>query len=227
MNTRTHAEFSDFDSAGPVELSIVLTLCNGAGAVHPMHQRLTAVMAAQGIRYELLFINDGSTDSTAGILSTIAAEDPHTRTLSLTRHAGRESALATGLARATGQAVIIMDADLCDPPEYIPQMLAAWRAGTDVVRMRPCRNTRRPMLARLGARCLDHTLDAIGVAPLPENRIDFMLFNRKAVDALSLAIERKRDMARLFNWMGLKQTTIDYERAPRANTWTPARRLAL
>lgn len=216
MNTRTQAEFSDSQPIRPVELSIVLTLRNGAGSIRLMHRRLTAVMTVLGIDYELLFINDGSTDSTAGILSTMAAEDPHTHALSLTRHFGQELALSTGLAQAAGQAVIIMDADLRDPPEHIPQMLAAWRAGADVVRMRPCKNMRGPMLARLGRRCLDHTLNAIGLAALPENRIDFMLFSRKAADALSLVIERKRDMVRLFDWMGLTQTSIAYERAPRS-----------
>lgn len=214
MRSTLHAGFSDPDPHRATEVSIVVPVCNEAEAIRPMYQRLHTVLAASGLRYEVLFIGHGSTDQTARALSAVIGHDPFASARFLVRGTSKESALTEGLARAAGQAVIIMDADLRDPPECIPHMLTAWHAGAEVVRMRPRPYTKGTLLRRLGRRCVDHTLNAVGMAALPENRIDFMLFSRKAAEALSLVVERKRDMARLFDWMGLTQKTIDYERAP-------------
>ena len=221
MNPATLAEYSGADSSARIELSIVLPVRNLAEIIGQTHKRLKAVLVALGIRHELLFVDRGSTDGTGRILSAIAASDPCSRILFLAGGSSKESALFEGLAQTVGQATVIMDADLRDPPECIPQMLAARQAGAEVVRMRARLGTEGPLFQRIGRRCLDHILDAIGAATLPENRIDFMLFSRRAADALPLVIEREHDMVRLFDWMGLRQQTLDYTRA--ARTAHPAR----
>src|SRR5690606_13848293 len=115
-----------------VELSVVLPLYDEAEAVRLTYRRLKAVMASMEISHELLFVDDGSRDGTAAALSGMALGDPSVTAVFLAGHYGKESALAAGLAQARGRAVIIMDADLQDPPELIPRMLAAWREGAEV-----------------------------------------------------------------------------------------------
>lgn len=181
-----------------------------------MYQRLKGVMAAAGACHELLFVDDCSQDRTLGLLEEIARLDPCVRIIRLAHHEGKEAALRSGLAHAAGRAVILMDADLQDPPELIPQMLAAWRQGAEAVLMRrtatpalvfQCKTAwfqghARRFLAHLGL--------------LPENCLDFMLYDRKVLAVLNLTVNRKRYMKAIFSWMGVRQLTIDYERCPRA-----------
>jgi len=177
---------------------------------------LHAVLAPLGISHELLFVDDGSSDGMTQALLCLAHNAPYVTALILERHAGKEAALAAGLSQACGRAVIIMDADLQDPPALIPDMLQAWRAGADVVRM--CRQPAPGVswLRQLADRGLRRVLDIMGDVGMPEHSTDFMLFDRKAVAALNLVVQRKRYMDPLFAWMGLRQRVIGYRRQPRA-----------
>ncbi|MEI2418559.1 glycosyltransferase family 2 protein [Orrella sp. JC864] len=209
-------DHSESSSEDKLELSIVLPLRNESEVIVQIYRQLTTVIMPLEIRYELVFVDDGSNDNTIDELSNIARDDPFVVVVVLTRHFGKEAALAAGLAEASGQAVVIMDADLQDPPERIPEMLTAWREGADVVHMRRQHKIASSTLGRLGSRSLHRILDAIGDVGMPESRVDFMLYSRKAVDALSLVVHRKRYMQAMFDWVGASQIVIEYERLPRA-----------
>ena len=204
------------ESADRVALSVVLPVFNEAAILGRTLARLHAVLQPLGIDYELRFVDDGSHDGTAGYLRRMARADMRVQVQTLRRHAGKEAALRAGLAQAAGRAVIVMDADLQDPPERIPDMLSAWRMGADVVRMccEPDAGVRRYLdaIVRYAYRGLNQFV-SVGV---PEQNTDFMLYSRKAVAVLSLVDQRKRYMAPLFAWAGLREHRLVYQRQQRA-----------
>ncbi|MDS1140871.1 glycosyltransferase family 2 protein [Pusillimonas sp. SM2304] len=223
LPAETHAFAAPVQSDHPkhsneerLELSVVLPLHNEAEVIHLMYRRLKAAIAPLNVRYELVFVDDGSNDGTTAALSGIALRDPQVAVIVFTRHFGKEAALDAGLALAGGQAIIIMDADLQDPPEHIPGMLAAWRKGANAVLMRRRNPYPGPMLRHLGKWCLHRMLDVIGDVGMPKDKVDFMLYDQKALDALSLVVHRKRYMHTIFEWAGIKQAVIEYNRQPRA-----------
>ncbi|NYT46033.1 glycosyltransferase family 2 protein [Alcaligenaceae bacterium] len=209
------AQYPQFYPNARVELSVVIPLFNETEVLGVLHQRLKNVITPLGIDYELLFVDDGSSDSTAEALLAISQGDPLVTVVLLTRHFGKEAALLAGLTHACGQAVIIMDGDLQDPPELIPGMLKAWRNGADVVRMRRLPQAKRSLVRRAGVQRLTCMRAAIGDAGVPQNSVDFMLYSRKAVAALDLVVDRKRYMKPMFEWVGFRETVIEYERLPR------------
>ncbi|MFA7669695.1 MAG: glycosyltransferase family 2 protein [Burkholderiaceae bacterium] len=206
------------------EVSIVLPVYNEWDVINRLHRRLSTSLSALDISYELLFVDDGSTDGSQAILSEITKVDPTVRLTSFDRHYGKEAALRSGLAQAAGKAVIIMDADLQDPPELVPRMLIAWRHGAEAVLMRPL-SEGRTTLTRISRRLIDYGLKFIANIDLPEHRVDFMLYDRKVLTALNLTIDRKRYMKAIFSWMSVRQAVIDYERArriaPTSRRFTP------
>ncbi len=216
MTSPMQAEDPEFYRNARVELSVVIPLFNETEVLGLLYQRLKDVITPLDITYELLFVDDGSSDSSAEALLNISHDDPLVTVVLLTRHFGKEAALLAGLAQASGRAVITMDGDLQDPPELIPQMLMAWRDGVDVVRMRRRSQTKGSLFRRTGDRCLTCMLDAIGDVGMPQNSVDFMLYSRKAVTALDLVVHRKRYMKPMFAWVGFREAVIEYERLPRA-----------
>lgn len=216
MNSPMQAEYPDFYRNAHVELSVVIPLFNETEVLGLLYQRLKDVITPLGITYELLFVDDGSSDSSAEALLNISHDDPLVTVVLLTRHFGKEAALVAGMAQANGRAVITMDGDLQDPPELIPKMLMAWRDGVDVVRMRRRPQTTGSLFRRTGVRCLACMLDAIGDVGMPQNSVDFMLYSRNAVAALDLVVHRKRYMKPMFAWVGFREAVIEYERLPRA-----------
>jgi len=207
---------AEADGDQGVELSVILPVYDEADVLQPMYRRLKAAISSMGIRCELLFIDDGSRDHSSSVLADIVRGDPAVTAVILKRHFGKESALSAGLAQSGGRAVVIMDADLQDPPELLPAMLAAWRQGADAVLMRRKPPAGRSMLERARGRCLNHILNAVGDIDMPEDSTDFMLYSRRAVAALDLVTHRKRYMKPMFAWAGLRTAMIEYERQPRA-----------
>jgi len=199
-----------------VELSVILPVYDEAEVIHLVYRRLKAVISLMGISHELLFVDDGSRDGTEDVLSHLAQDDSCVTIVFLTRHFGKESALMAGLAQSAGQAVIIMDADLQDPPELIPHMWSAWRDGADVVWMRRRIGPGQSRLEYYGAQCLNRMLDAASKADILDGDMDFMLYSRKAATTLGLVSYRKHHMKPMFIWMGFRQAEIDYARQPRA-----------
>lgn len=181
-----------------------------------MYERLTSVLLPLHIPYELVLVDDGSADGTAHALSRLAKEDALVTAVFLSRNFGKEAALTAGLEHAEGNAVVIMDADLQDPPELIPSMLQAWKGGADMVCMRRRSRQGETWFKRISAHSFYRLLNAISDVDIPPDTGDFRLLSRKALSALKQLNERNRYMKGLFAWIGLPTTVIEYDRMPRA-----------
>ncbi|OXR48919.1 glycosyltransferase [Pusillimonas sp. T2] len=213
MNASMHLRFKP--AAQPL-LSVVVPVYNERAVLPLLHARLTAVLSGLPLRYEIVLVDDGSRDGSDIDMADLAARVPHVRAVRLSRNFGKEAALTAGIAHAKGDAVIVLDADLQDPPELIPQMIEAWQAGADVVAM--TRRTRAGETAakKFSAHLFYRLLNRVSAVDIPEDTGDFRLMSRKAVDALAQLPERNRYMKGLFAWIGLPTTVLLYDRAPRA-----------
>ncbi|MFM9880547.1 MAG: glycosyltransferase family 2 protein [Burkholderiaceae bacterium] len=196
-------------------LSIIVPVFNEAAVLAEFHQRLSKVLIKIPLDYELVFIDDGSTDETWSMLRRLHAIDPAVAIARFSRNFGKEQALTAGLHLAHGEAVIILDADLQDPPEEIPRMLKEWRAGADIVNMRRSSRPGESWFKRSSAHLFYRTINAISESPIPVDVGDFRLLSRRAVDALNQLGESNRFMKGLFGWIGFPQTTLTYARHPR------------
>ncbi len=196
----------------PVELSIVVPVHNEAAVLDRFFTRLMPVLDGLGTSYEIICVNDGSTDDSLVLLLKYRERLPAMRILSLSRNFGKDIALSAGLDRARGAAVIPIDCDLQDPPELIGQMIAKWREGYDVVyAMRRLRKG-ETWLKRTTAKLFYQVYNRITDVPIPRDTGDFRLLDRRVVDALGRLPERTRFMKGLFAWVGFRQTALDYER---------------
>ena len=165
--------------------------------------------------FEILFIDDGSTDATMRLIREAHERDPRVRAISLSRNFGKEAALSAGIDHASGNAVIPYDVDMQDPPSAIPAMIAEWRAGHDVVvGVRTNRET-DGWLKRASAGAYYRTHNALSKDKIPEHAGDFRLLDRKVVEVLKAMPERNRFMKGLFGWAGFRTTTVSYRREER------------
>ncbi|BAP55438.1 sugar transferase [Thioploca ingrica] len=198
-----------------VELSIVIPMYNEEANLEQLIRRLITILNDLNISYEIICVNDGSTDHTLEKLLEYHNRFPCLKVIELSRNFGKEIALSAGLDYTRGAAVIPMDADLQDPPELIAELLAKWREGYEVVyatrRLRQGETFTKRFTADLFYRVIDHLSDI----PIPKNTGDFRLMDRRVVDALTRLPERTRFMKGLFAWVGFKQTAIFYDREPR------------
>jgi len=202
-----------------VALSVVVPCYNEEQVLPEFHRRTVASAEAVGMSFEIVYVNDGSTDSTLRTLHGLARDDPRAAVINLSRNFGKEAALTAGLDHAAGtDAVVVIDADLQDPPELIGDLVARWRAGFDVVfatrRIREGEGWAKRATARAFYRVVSRLADR-GVR-IPADTGDFRLMSRRAVDALLLLRERHRFMKGLFSWVGFPSTALLYDRAPRA-----------
>lgn len=205
-----------FKPAAQPLLSVVVPVYNERAVLPLLHARLTAVLSGLPLRYEIVLVDDGSRDGSDTDMADLAARVPHVRAVRLSRNFGKEAALTAGIAHAKGDAVVVLDADLQDPPELIPQMIEAWQAGADVVAMRRRTRAGETAAKRLSAHLFYRLLNRVSAVDIPEDTGDFRLMSRKAVDALAQLPERNRYMKGLFAWIGLPTTVLLYDRAPRA-----------
>ena len=178
--------------------------------------RLDEVARSSGERVEVVIVDDGSRDGSADIALAHPLAHIDLRVLRLARNFGKEAALTAGLDQARGEAVIVIDADLQDPPECIPQMIDAWRGGVDVVLMQRRSRDGDRWLKRTSARLFYRLQRALGASDAPLDTGDFRLMSRRAVGALGRLRERNRYMKGLFAWVGMPTTVLQYDRAPRA-----------
>jgi len=199
-----------------ITLSVVVPVFNEQDVLATFHRRLSAVLAETELSYEIIYVDDGSTDRTQQILKGLQLTQPMTSAARLSRNFGKEAAMTAGLLLARGEAVVIIDADLQDPPEQIPLMLQAWRAGNDVVNLRRRRREGETLWKLATAGAFYRFIDWISDTPIARDVGDFRLFSRRAVDALNQLPERGRFMKGLFAWIGYPQITIDYDREARA-----------
>lgn len=200
-------------------ISIIIPCYNEQAVIELCHDRVGGVIGTiKGFRFEIIYVNDGSRDNTFGILRAIAAKDNRVRAINLSRNFGKEAALTAGLDHARGDAVIVLDADLQDPPELIADMLKAWReTGADVVYGQRTSRLGETWFKKFTASAFYRVINRIsGRVEIPVNTGDFRLMNRRAVDALHELRETHRFMKGLFAWIGYKQVAFPYVRAPRA-----------
>jgi glycosyltransferase involved in cell wall biosynthesis len=207
------APSAQIDGPRPI-FSVVIPAYNESSGLLAFHARLRAVMDDLG-RWEAIYVDDGSTDDTRAVIDTIRRDDPHAAIVALSRNFGKEVATTAGLDFTRGTAVIVIDADLQDPPEVIPELVAAWRGGFDMVNaQRRAREGETP-LKRLTAKLFYRLMRDAGPVKLPVDTGDFRLMSRRVVDAVALLRERHRFMKGIFAWVGYPTTTVLYDRAPR------------
>jgi glycosyltransferase involved in cell wall biosynthesis len=197
-------------------LSIVVPLYNERSVLPVLYERLSAVLGPLPVRHEIVLVDDGSRDGSDQWIAKLALEDRHVRAVQLSRNFGKEAALTAGIDHAKGDAVVVIDADLQDPPELIPEMLKAWENGADVVAMKRRSRAGETATKKLSAHMFYRLLNRISKVSIPEDTGDFRLMSRRAVDALGQLTERNRYMKGLFAWIGMPTTIIEYDRAPRA-----------
>lgn len=198
-------------------LSVVVPVKNEEDGILPFVNRVGATLddIAAESGWEILFVDDGSTDNTLSVIVAANQHDHRVRALSLSRNFGKEAALSAGLDHARGSAVIPMDVDMQDPPEVLPEMVARWREGHEMVfgirRSRAEDSLTKRMTAGLFYRA--HNL--VSTDKIPENVGDFRLMDRKVIDVIRAMPERNRFMKGLFAWAGFKQASVEYDRGER------------
>jgi polyisoprenyl-phosphate glycosyltransferase len=195
-------------------VSVIAPVYNEVETLPEFHRRITAALA--GHRYELVLVNDGSTDGSAELIERLAASDPAVRPLHLSRNFGHQAAVTAGLDAARGAAAVTIDADLQDPPEVIPRLIEQWSAGAEVVHgvrhERRGESRRRLLVIRSFYRVFNRLA---GLASYPGNSGDFRLIARPALDALNALPERNRFVRGLASWVGFRQASVVYERDAR------------
>lgn len=198
-----------------IKISLVVPCFNESQNIPAFHQSVSGILGSLGHDYEIIFINDGSTDSTLGELVSLSRADQHIKILDLSRNFGKEAALTAGLHFATGDVVIPMDADMQHPPSVIPILLERWLEGYEVVvARRTSRNTDHPM-QRWAVRLFYRLHNVLSDTPIPEDVGDFRLMDRSVVAALCSVNETRRFMKGIFSWIGFKTATVDFDVAPR------------
>jgi glycosyltransferase involved in cell wall biosynthesis len=197
-------------------LTAVVPCYNEAEVLAQLHARLAAALMAIDADSRILYVDDGSSDGTTAQLLALAAAEPHVGVIVLSRNFGKEAALTAGLDHAAGDAVVILDADLQDPPELIGTFWAHYLEGHDVVYGVRRSRQGEGWLKRATASAFYRTIGRLSRTPVPADTGDFRLLSRRALDALASLRERHRFMKGLFGWVGFRQLGVPYDRAPRA-----------
>lgn len=197
-------------------ISIVLPVFNESQTLPALYARLAGVMRRLGESYELVFVNDGSRDGSLDVLKKLAAEDSKMRVVSLSRNFGHQMAITCGLDRARGAAVIVMDADLQDPPELIPTLIERWREGYDVVYAVREERQGESLFKRATAALFYRLIRRLSRVEIPADTGDFRLLSRRAVEGLRATTERNRFVRGLVGWIGYRQTGVRFVREERA-----------
>lgn len=199
----------------PLTLSIVVPCYNEQEGIRACHERLTQVLTALGEPYEIVYVDDGSKDHTAEVLQQIHAADAHTVIVQLSRNFGHQPAVTAGLSASLGKAVVIIDADLQDPPELIPEMVALWRSGYKVVY--GIRQTRAGETAfkLWTAKAFYRMINSLSDVDIPVDTGDFRLIDRVVVDVFLGMPERHRLLRGMWSWIGFPQVGLPYQRSAR------------
>lgn len=201
-------------NSAPV-LSIVVPTYNEAQNVEPFYARMKQVLDQLGEPYEIIYVNDGSADNTLEKLLELRKQDPNVKVIDFSRNFGKEIALTAGIDFSSGQVVIPIDADLQDPPELIPELVAKWREGYDVVYATRLERDGESWFKRYTAHLFYRLAGRIMPVKMPEDTGDFRLMSRSVVEALKELRERNRFMKGLFAWVGFPSATVYYRRERR------------
>lgn len=194
-------------------ISVVVPVYNEEENLLELQKRLSAALQTLGCDWEILYVNDGSTDGTLKILRGF--DDPRVGLLDLSRNFGKEIAMTAGLDYASGDAVVVIDADLQHPPEVIPELVTKWHEGFDVVCAKRTTREGETYLKKATAKFFYRAMQFLSHVQIQEGSGDFRLISRRAVEALKLLREHHRFMKGLFAWIGYPQTSVYYSCAPR------------
>ena len=197
----------------PELLSVVAPMYEEQDTVDPFTERVAA--ALEGIDYELILVDDGSKDATAAAMARAAAADPRVKVVALSRNFGHQPALTAGLDHARGDVIVMLDGDLQDPPEVIPEMLERWREGVDVVYAVRQQRLGETAFKRVTARGFYRTFRRLTGLDLAVESGDFRLMDRRALDALLAMPERSRFLRGMTVWIGFTQTAVPFVRQER------------
>jgi glycosyltransferase involved in cell wall biosynthesis len=195
-------------------ISAVIACYKDAQAIPLMYERLTAVFAGLAVDHEIIFVNDGSPDDSGAVLAALTAKDDHVLAIEHSRNFGSQNAFVSGMELATGDAVVLLDGDLQDPPEVIPALFEKWRQGNEVVYGRRSRRQMSPLMS-LACRAFYRVFRRVSVVPMPLDAGDFGLMDRRVVDQLLALPETDQFLRGLRAWVGFKQTGVDYFRPER------------
>ena len=201
--------------AGRGLLSVVIPCHNEGDVIDATHARLAHVLPGTGMDFEIIYVDDGSRDATLARLEAIAARDPRVTVMELARNFGQQAAMSAGLAAARGDAVVITDADLQDPPEVIPEMVAAWRSGVDVAYGRRRSRAGETRFKLLTASLFHRLFASLIPYPMPVDTGDFKLIDRAVADAVNALPERRRYLRSLVPWVGFRHEPVWYDRHAR------------
>lgn len=198
------------------KISVIIPMYFEEAVVEECYKRLSNILKnIKNYEYEIIAINDGTKDATLGILEKLAEEDINLKILSFSRNFGHQAAVTAGLKYVSGDAVVIIDADLQDPPELIPEMLELWEKGNEVIYGK--RKTRKGESAfkLFTAKMFYKTLNALSDVEIPRDTGDFRLVDRKVVDTINSLPEHNKFLRGLFSWVGYEQYAFEYERQER------------
>ncbi|MCV0395696.1 MAG: glycosyltransferase family 2 protein [Rhizobiaceae bacterium] len=204
--------------SGPASVSLIVPVHNeqdGVDAFLETTRRHVDPLAQDGIAFEFIFVNDGSTDGTLLRLLDAQARDPRIRIVDLSRNFGKEAALTAGLDACTADAAIPIDVDLQDPPSVIPLLVERWRQGYEVVLAKRTDRSSDTYFKHASASWFYRLHNMIASSPVPEDVGDFRLIDRAVIDALAQLPERRRFMKGLFAWVGFRSATVEYTREQR------------
>jgi polyisoprenyl-phosphate glycosyltransferase len=196
-------------------LSVIIPCFNEEDVLRATHERLTSVLRGMNEDYELIFVNDGSRDATQEILTELQLFDHRVRVLLLSRNFGHQIAVTAGLEEAAGAAVVIIDSDLQDPPELIPQMVQLWRDGNEVVYGVRLEREGESKFKLWTAKVFYRLINRLSETKMPLDAGDFRLIDRKVVGVLKSMPERARFLRGMVSWAGFRQTALPYHRAAR------------
>ena len=197
------------------ELSIVIPVFNEEDNLPELRRRLAEILPEAGGEAEVILVNDGSRDGTAELVGRICREDHRFRGVHFSRNFGHQAAVAAGLRYASGRAVVVMDADLQDPPRLVLTLLEKWREGYEVVYARHARRQRESPLKRVLAYAYYRVLQRVAQHEVPADTGDFCLMDRRVVDLLNAMPERNRYIRGLRAWVGFRQVAVDFDRPGR------------
>ena len=198
------------------KISIVIPMYYEEQVAKECYKRVTNVLKSiENYDYEIIFINDGSKDKTLDILEKLAQNDGKVKVISFSRNFGHQAAVTAGLKYVSGDAVIIMDADLQDPPELIPDMLKYWENGYDVIYGKRKKREGESVFKLLTAKVFYETLNKLSDVEIPKDTGDFRLVDKKVVDVINNLPEHNKFLRGLFSWVGFKQYAYEYERKER------------
>ena len=196
-------------------ISIVVPVYNEEEVLSELYRRMCEVMDGVDETWELILVNDGSKDNSADVIDTLHEGDPRVKGVSFSRNFGFQEAVTSGLSYASGQAVVLSDADLQDPPEVIPQMIAKWREGFDVVYGVRISREGETWFKKFTAKAFYRIIYRITSVNIPLDTGDFRLMDRRVVDAIMRMPERNRFLRGMVPWVGFSQVGLTYQRAAR------------